>query len=233
MSGLCPTPNKQRFATEAAALDVARKAGFALQKRLKPYTNCPCGWIHLTSSEMQHGAPILGDGPLDDAAFALATRADVMGRAAPEDADCLRRDENLVRWASALKTFQIDLQMQLTERAGVRDPEVVDWRRRLGTVQRALRERRAEAKKLLIEFYARPGRKPFDVQAKEVRVEASKRANDRLIEAHTLEFIRYVEEEFRAQGLELPRTIRGHCLDGTCGKDQCVSCLDKSEERNG
>lgn len=233
MSGLCPTPNKQRFATEAAALDVARKAGFALQKTLTPYTDCPCGWVHLTSSATRQEPPMLGDGPLDDVTFSLATRADVMDRAAPEDAKRLREDENLVRWATELKTFQIDIQAQLTARAGVRDPEVIAWRQRLSTVQRLLRERRAEAKKLLIEMYERPGRKPFDAKAKEARVDASRRANDRLVEAHMPEFIRYITEEFRAQGLELPQAVRGNCLDGTCGKDQCVSCHDTSEEKNG
>jgi hypothetical protein len=223
---LCPTPKKQRFATMEAAQAVADRASFALRKTLIPYDNCSCGWIHLSKERKTVQTEMLtGDGPWDDETFAVVTRADVMDQAAPADAARLREGATAIRWANALKTFQVDISAQLAARAGLRDPEVVAWRRRLGRVQGVLRQRRAEAKQLCIDHYAN---KPKDPEA-ELSKSASWRARERLVEAHMIEFMGYVVKEFEAVGLEPPR-IKGSCPYGTCGEPQCLVCAEKEKE---
>lgn len=48
-SDVCPTPEKQRFATDVAAKRSIKTGSLALGKQLYMYDSCPCGWIHLTS----------------------------------------------------------------------------------------------------------------------------------------------------------------------------------------
>lgn len=220
---LCPTPDKKRFATLPAAEDAARRAGFALQKSLRPYTNCPCGWIHLTSREEQRAArePLLTDGPVDDLMFALVTRDDVMGKAPQADAEILRAPENLVRWADALKTFQIDLGAQMAQKQGCYDDATKAWRKRIRVVEKRLREKRAEAKRLMylhitctdssqaanrVRYASREAR----TNLKERKRIAGERAIARLKDAHPDEFKRYLAEEYIVDGLDLTGSLPDH-----------------------
>lgn len=54
MPGLCPHPEKSRFATVEAAERVAARVVVRLGAWLRPY-ECPCGFVHLT----KQGAPTL------------------------------------------------------------------------------------------------------------------------------------------------------------------------------
>lgn len=209
---LCPTPTKTRFATLSAAQSAADRAGFVFQKTLHPYDDCPCGWIHLTSKGTKDNRreSLLSNGPVDDLVFALVVRDDVMGRCAAQDSEILRTPEHMVRWSDALKTFQVDLSAQMAERKGIYGSETQAWRKRMRAVERALREKRAEAKRLMYETYTlNPQNKRPKSQNdnKKQRVAAGDRALQRLKEAHFEEFMTYVAEEYIADGLPLKGNI--------------------------
>jgi hypothetical protein len=190
-----------------AAIPAARRASNALNKSLAPYENCPCGWIHLTSRKgPKVNEPALGDGPVDDVTFALVVRDEVVGRAAEEDAEKLRSPVYLLRWADALKTFQIDLGAQMAEKRGLQDAATREWRKRIRKVESGLAERRAEAKNLTRENHIclrndkGRGRSPDVVERRRV---AGERAIRRLKDAHPDEFMTYLAEEYAAEGLPL------------------------------
>lgn len=209
---LCPTPDKSRFATMEAASEAVDRAGFALNKKLYVYETCPCGWLHLTSKKSRadpNAKSVLLPGiPVDDAVFANLVRRDVVGASTPQDAAALRESENVPRWADALKSFQIDLAAQLAARAGVRDAATVEWRARIAKVQYSLRLRRTEAKQLMQERSLGSMRQDKDylpgqrAKLKDRRGEAGERAVKRLKDAHSLEFVTYLQEEYEKAGLE-------------------------------
>jgi hypothetical protein len=204
---MCPTPRKSRFATMEMAAPAARRASLSLGKNLYPYENCPCGWIHLTSREDGgRNEPLLNGGPVDEALFALVVRDDVVNRCAISDAEALRDPKNLDRWKDALWVFWIDTEAQLAKRAGIRDKETMEWRKRVKLTQNAIRVRRAEVRQLLREraeqqrAVAAANNTPI---MKARRRSAGERAVQRLKDAHPDEFMTYLAEEYVAEGLPM------------------------------
>lgn len=211
----CPTPKKARFATMSAAEDAARRAGFELQKTLYPYDECPCGWVHLTSKKSSRLTPdttvFAGGKELNSVQFAVLVRQEVIDRASAEDAAELRKPENLIRWSDALKDFQQDIAAQLAAKSGVKNEKTVAWRARIMRVQRSLSDRKVEVKRLLHAYYSTPDalltQEEQEYASRKLRRrDAGERAVDRLKSAHPEEFIKYLAEEFAAEGLPVPRS---------------------------
>jgi hypothetical protein len=215
----CPTPRKHRFATMEAALKEVEYAGFALNKQLYPYDTCQCGWIHLSSKKDRTPKGVARTLEqlvnLDEEEFAKLVRDEVRGKIHAHEAKLLRSSDLLIRWAGALKIFQIDINAQLAVKSGQRDPDTIEWRGRLGAVQLRLSERRQEARLLCAKRYGR--RLPEQAVAvesdlsqdhqPELRRVAGERAIDRLIQGHRKEFTQYLVEEFEAVGAEIPARI--------------------------
>lgn len=227
----CPTPTKSRFATQEAAQKAAHRASNVLGKTLYPYDTCPCGWVHLTSKKRYASsveAVTADGGVLSDEDFARLIRNEVVGRCAPEDAATLRRPEHLLRWADALKGFQIDIATQLAVKAGQRDAETAAWRRRLARVQKALADRRLEVKRLLIECHSDNDRRVASIRSaderelfKEKKRTAGENAILRLKNAHPQEFVTYLKEEYAAVGLAIPASFAKYeKTEGKEGSDE-------------
>lgn len=204
----CPTPKKARFATQEMADVAVKRSSFEMNKQLFSYGTCPCGWIHLSSKKTVKAPSLTALGALDDEAFALAASNDVKGVAHPDDMAALRHPENLMRWKRALTVFATDLEIQLAQNAGKRSDELSEWRRRMQVVRISTSGRRDECMALIEEY--RTERKAKDRAQAEERAIAGERAVKRLIEAHLLDFQRFLAEECAAQGVEIPRRIQRH-----------------------
>ncbi|MER6605931.1 hypothetical protein ABT282_08445 [Streptomyces sp. NPDC000927] len=217
MDDNCPTPKKHRFATMEAALIEIERAGFALNKKLYAYDTCECGWIHLTSKESRaihnpKGARTLEQLiKLGDDEFDELVRSDVRGRAHPDESKMLRNPLLVRRWAAAMKAFQISLSVQLVQKAGQRDPEIMEWRARLAVVQKNLSDRRNEARAICSNISLRNLPTPFpegkSSEQRELRKAAGERAIDRLIEGNREEFTQYLIEEYAELGAKIPPRI--------------------------
>jgi hypothetical protein len=215
MTTACPTPAKTRFATDEAAKHAAAR----YVKTLRTY-QCDCSWWHLTS-KTQAPKPIADTTvtqhvtALDDTDFELLVGAELRGHATPQQAAALRDPINHDRWIRALIATNEDIQQQLAARKNDRSTEATQWRRRTLTIQRSLRERRAEAKNLRQQAHAAAGRERAlsateGMTVGQKRSIAGERAIQRLIDAHQAEFGQYLIEEFTKDGLQVPTRIARH-----------------------
>lgn len=215
MPTTCPTPAKVRFATQEAAHASATR----FIKTLTAY-HCECDWWHLTSkTQPPTPTPDITVTQqvtvLDDAEFAALVSAELRDQATPQQAAALRDRINLDRWINTLADTNEDIQQQLTLRKGERGPAATEWRRRLLTIQRNLRDRRNEAKQLRHQAHLAIGRERAlhateGKSLNELRALAGERAVQRLIDQHRAEFTELLIEEYGRDGLEVPTRIARH-----------------------
>lgn len=197
----CPTPNKRKYPTRAAA-----DAGSAVQStRLAPY-QCQCSSWHLTTRHTV--APVANDAlvkqlaTLPDTQFSVHVAAELRGHATPEIAAALRHKANWGRWRVALRAEQTAIQVELAAKKGMDDPQTKRWRaalvKRGGFIQ---------ARQLEIEALKDERKRELEAlkptKEEKLRSQASNAAKRRLIAAHWDEFQKYLVEELAARGLEL------------------------------
>jgi hypothetical protein len=214
----CPTPTKARYATQNAAITAAARASFGLGTPLRPY-ECPCSWWHLTSkradlipnpaSATEVDIERLMSIPESD--FREIVVADTRSEGAPGERAALRHPRILGRWKKTLGELVSDIEQQLRDRR-----HVTDWRKRALGHRDALIVRVTECRRLRsevhVELMRRGEFRRRDAEAaaaagatvKELRANAGELAVDRLIAAHRDEFERYLTEEYKAFGLQIP-----------------------------
>lgn len=202
----CATPEKRRYATRTAAMTGVKRAALTLGKDLYPYA-CACGWYHLASDVPKSNVALSANGKqLTSEEFRAIVRSDVVGRAAKEDSELIRRDENLRHWDDELKLFWMHLQTQYAEHKGDKSREAGEWRRRTARVEHSLRERREEVRRLRQDFRNRNADKR---QARrQLRRDAGEGAIKRLIEAHREEFEQYLAEELKTETVDIPQQLQ-------------------------
>jgi hypothetical protein len=190
---------------------------------LRPY-ECVCTWWHLTKSPAEViPAPADADqlvlerlASIPDIDFREIVSADARGEGTPDERAALRHQRNLKRWQKQLGQLLSDAEQQLKERRSDKSLEGHDWRRRVTGYRDNLLLRATECRRLRaevhVELMKRGDSRRRDAEtaaalgatAKELRGHAGELAVDRLITAHREEFQRYLTEEYRAFGLEIP-----------------------------
>lgn len=193
--GGCLTPEKKAFPSREAAIVGAHAIG---KGHLSPYL-CSCGQWHLTSRRNtadevpEKLVQILADS--SDGEFTALVRAEIHGKATPEEATALRSPELLHRWASALKAIAGDMQAKMEAAAHRDDHTTRRWRQQHQRRILEVAARRKEARHLLTQA-GRERRQNHAGQGRRLEArEAGQRAIDRLIEAHREEFQTYLAEE--------------------------------------
>ncbi len=235
---ICPTPKKSRFATLEAAQRAADQAGFELDKKLYPYTTCKCKWVHLTSKKAVAQAAasrtLQEICDLDDEAFGKIVRDAVTARGMPEEAALLRSPELALRWSDALKQFQIDVEMQLAARAGEKDADTREWRKKIAIVKKSIFENRAEARALCarsaVQHRMPPSPQVRDERRRQtaLREIGGEQAVNRLIAAHQAEFNVYLIEEFGKIGAEVPERILRYAAQNQAEREGSEQDEDQS-----
>lgn len=232
MSG-CPNPTKSRFATRAAAVNASQRVDLRANLQLTPY-ECVCTWWHLTKGNVEEipdpasadraAIERLASLPLID--FRGVVAEDARGLGDPGDRAALRHLLNLPRWKKQLGELIADVEQQLRERKGDKTLAGHDWRKRALGYRDVLLLRASECKRLSAEAHAQMvktdgfRRRDAEIAAatgatvKELRMQAGELAVARLINAHGVEFSRYVAEEYEAMGLHVPERVSRHVRGG-------------------
>lgn len=190
----CPQEKKRKFHNREKALLAAAEGG---KPDLGAYL-CVCGWWHLTkknsngraSEEIIHVLLAASD----DEFFGLV-RAELAGRATPDEVAALRSDELLPRWKRAIDALLAESQQKLSAVLEQDDPFSKEWRKRRQRWVEQAAARRKEITPLLGSLHMR--RESERRAAREARARRSprNRAIDRLIEAHQDEFELLLKEE--------------------------------------
>jgi hypothetical protein len=227
---ICPTPSKKRYATREGAEAAAYGAQIPVGKTLTPYLCQPrgCGWWHLSKQApdaIPNGAqadPQIVEHllSLDDVAFRDAVADEACGKADTPTQIALRDLRLVRRWHKALGTLIQDVNAQLAMRS---DEKKTDWGKRALTVKASLEARRTECPDLLTAAaaaaQAEQQRKAAErAEARKIartpkkdaaalRAQAGDAAIKRLINAHELEFARYLTEECERLDTPLPTRI--------------------------
>ncbi|MEW2578397.1 hypothetical protein [Streptomyces syringium] len=247
MPDVCPTPGKKRYATAEVAQAAAERSAISIGQQLHPYQcPCGWLHLSKQDRAPRDPSPetVALVAALGPEAFDDLVRRELRGRAHPEEAGALRRPEVATRWEAALCLIQIDLEGQFAARAGDRSEASMDWRRRASWVRTTVAGRRKEARACRRDY--RPGRAPEEqataaqanasakvrraehvdgiVEAstspakdRELRRQAGEAAIDRLINAHGLEFSRYLAEECERVGATLPSRVRKYLMADQVG----------------
>ncbi|MGW4825024.1 hypothetical protein ACWEP4_40480 [Streptomyces sp. NPDC004227] len=219
----CPNPTKSRYATRAAAENAAVRATVRIAAPLRPY-ECVCTWYHLTSKPGEE-LPRAADADqlaierlasIPDIDFREIVAADARGEGDRDERAALRHRRNLKRWQKQLGQFIFDAEQQLRDRRGDKSLEAHDWRKRATGHRDSLILRITECRRLRAEVHVElmkrgeSRRRDAETAAalgatpKELRAHAGELAIERLIKEHRGEFERYLLEEYRAFGLEIP-----------------------------
>lgn len=193
--GGCLTPDKKAFPSREAAVVGAHAIGLG---HLSPYL-CSCGQWHLTSRRNtadevpQEMIELLADS--SDQEFMSLVRAEIHGKATPEEATALRSQPLVFRWAAALKAISSDMQVKMEAAAHRDDATTRRWRQQHQQRILAVSARRKEARQLLSEMDRKRRQANAGRDRKAEAREAGQRAIDRLIDAHREEFEVYLAEE--------------------------------------
>lgn len=219
----CPNPTKSRYATRGAAEIAAKRVALRLEAPLTPY-ECVCTWWHLTKQQPEE-LPSAEDAPgpvverlmaIPDIDFREIVAADARGTGDPEERAALRHRRILKRWQRHLGQLMADVEQQLKERRGDKSLEGHDWRKKATGHRDSLILRATECRRLRAEAHEESQRRQdsrrrdaetaaaMGATAKELRAHAGELAVHRLITEHRAEFERYLVEEYRAFGLEIP-----------------------------
>lgn len=219
----CPTPTKSRYATRAAADNAAKRVALRLEAPLTPY-ECPCTWWHLTKQQPEQ-LPRAADAPgpvierlmaIPDIDFREIVAADVRGGGDPEERAALRHRRILKRWQQHLGQLVSAVEQQLKERRGDKTLEGHDWRKKATAHRDMVTLRATECRRLRAEAHEERQRRDdsrrrdaetaaaMGATWKELQRHAGELAVHRLITEHRAEFERYLVEEYRALGLEIP-----------------------------
>jgi hypothetical protein len=219
----CPNPTKSRYATRTAAESAAKRVALRLDAPLAPY-ECVCTWWHLTKRQPEE-LPRAADasGPvverlmaIPDIDFREIVAADVRGGGDGEERAALRHRRILKRWRQHLGQLTAEVEQQLKERRSDKSLEGHDWRKKATAHRDSLLLRATECRRLRAEAHEEMQRRDDSRQrdaetaaamgatAKELQRHAGEIAVHRLITEHRAEFERYVVEEYRALGLEIP-----------------------------
>lgn len=219
----CPTPTKSRFATRAAADNAAKRVDLRANLQLTPY-ECVCTWWHLTSQQPEQ-LPRAADAPtpiverlisIPDIDFREIVAADVRGEGDPDERAALRHTRNLKRWQKHLGQLIADAEQQLRERRDDKSLAGHDWRKKVTGYRDSLLIRGTECRRLRAEAHEELMRRgdsrrrdaetaaALGATPQELRTHAGELAVHRLITEHREEFERYLTEEYRAFGLEIP-----------------------------
>lgn len=223
----CPTPTKSHYATRAAAEIAAKRVDLRAGLQLSPY-ECVCTWWHLTKEQPEQ-LPRAADAPgpvverliaIPDIDFREIVAADVRGEGDPEERAALRHRRNHKRWQQLLGQLMADVEQQLKERRSDKSLEGHDWRKKAIGYRDSLTIRVTECRRLRAEVHEELMRRgdsrrrdaetaaAMGATPKELRAHAGELAVDRLIKAHREEFNRYLAEEYRAFGLEIPERFQ-------------------------
>ncbi|NUP46187.1 MAG: hypothetical protein HOW97_02575 [Catenulispora sp.] len=224
----CPRPEKHRYATRHGAETAAYRAQIGVGQILNPYLCQGCGWWHLSkkaADTVPAGAvadPAVVERlvALDDIAFRALAGDEARGQVAMPERIALRSPRLVARWRRALGLIIQDVDTQLSMRRGEKN---TDWGRRILAFKTVLDARRAEAGEVLAstEGAAQAEQARLGVErararqealaakksAAELRALAGDAAIKRLIDAHGLEFSRYLAEECARLGTPLPARV--------------------------
>lgn len=219
----CPNPTKSRYATFAAAESAARRVALRVEAPLRPY-ECACTWWHLTKNEPEV-LPRVEDAPqhvverlnaIPDIDFREVVAADVRGEGDLEERAALRHPRNQKRWQRQLGQLIGDIEQQLRDRRSDKSLTGHDWRKKANAHRESLTIRSTECRRLRAEVHEELMRRgdsrrrdaetaaAMGATPKELRAHAGELAIHRLITEHREEFERYLTEEYRAFGLEIP-----------------------------
>ena len=223
----CPNPTKSRYATRAAAENAAERATLRFERFQRPY-ECVCAWWHLTSQPAEE-IPDAADADkvdierlasIPDIDFREIVAADARGEGNLGERAALRHPHNLKRWQKMLGQFIRDAEQQLRDRRGEKSLEGHDWRKRATQHRDNLILRASECRRLRsevhVELMKRGDSRRRDAETaaamgatpKELQRQAGELAIHRLITEHRAEFERYLLEEYRAFGLEIPKRFQ-------------------------
>lgn len=219
----CPNPTKSRYATRAAAESACKRVALRVEDPLSPY-ECVCTWWHLTKRQPEQ-LPRAVDAPgpvverlmvIPDIDFREIVVADVRSAGDPEERAALRHRRILKRWRQHLGQLMTDVEQQLKERRADKSLEGHDWRKKATGHRDSLALRVTECQRLRAEAHEDTMRRDDSRQRdaetaaamgatrKELQRHAGEIAVHRLITEHRAEFERYIVEEYRALGLEIP-----------------------------
>lgn len=231
----CPTPSKRRYATREGAKHAAHNAQIGVGQILDPYYCYPgCEWWHLSkkpSDALPEGttpdpAVVEQLAALDDTALMGTVADETRGAADIPTRLALRDPRLLTRWRKAIGALMTDADAQLSMRAKEGKTE---WRRRTLGFKRALEARRAECADRIAaseeetkaawlqHAAAREQARQEAIAAKKSaaaqRALAGEVAVQRLIDAHGVEFARYLAEECERIGTPLPDRVAKYLVD--------------------
>lgn len=160
--------------------------------------------------------------------FDKHVRMDLFDRLDPVAHDALRHRSNLERWDACLRVMLIDLQGQLADPAR-KKAEHAEWRKRAVNFHNAVLRRRAEADALLRQ--KQHAASAASALAANARRDAGERAIQRLKDQHQAEFVRFLAEEYEADGIPLPDRLYRHLRDHATATDDDADAA--SQNRGG
>lgn len=223
----CPNPTKSRYATRAAAENAAARMSLRFDAPQRPY-ECACSWWHLTKNPAEEIPTPAASSTLaverlasiPDIDFREIVSADVRGEGSHDERAALRHRHNLKRWQKMLGQLVHDAEQQLRDRRGDKSLEAHDWRRRVTQHRDSIVVRITECRRLRSEAHVELMRKgdsrrrdaetaaAMGATPKELQRQAGELAVHRLIAEHRVEFERYLCEEYRAFGLQVPERFQ-------------------------